>query len=624
MSKKMILFAVLVSVMSSSCSTFALDAAVKSVPSVAKTDDALPAVQSEITVFNPSFEVVVKDQSFPDGWTVEIGGGAKATVVLDKTTAHSGSNSAKITNKSPLQSYVFASFLSSWVDVQSNTTYTASFYAKGKNANICYIAVIFDNGGERRLLLPGGDFDWRKIDCQFTTPRQCKKVTFRFASDDVTKGLWIDDISLKRSEVQLADIKEPSCPKNFDGFFPRISEPLPEQLVVCSLSDHYGSSPKENSIGFTVACLQGIVNRTKPRIYLFNNRKGAEYYDEAWLAYIQSKGYTGSEEVVSDPKELINRFRKEITGVIIYDTELPGSLHAARMLAGLKNALPVSPKTLDDLKDLNLPVVMDLRGKWKRNVDAYEFIYENYWDQMNHHVLNWMYPMTVHHSINDYLVAFNVFSFWVSGHDDNETGADPVAEEQFLNKLLASTPGNVPVTGWPNYSDHTGVQEYTAMRWVSEYGKFFPGTEFSSNLTVHTAIRPDKSVFQQKFRKKPSGVKLEKDKIYIAVDIIDSGDGVWYHQFHQRKIWADPIRGTVPTGFCLNPQVYDLTPVVAQWYYENATPNEELFSFIYMNSETYATRFCQKDQDRILAEFASLTGDYCRKMDMKGIEVYNG
>ncbi|MEN8128421.1 MAG: hypothetical protein ABFR90_11560, partial [Planctomycetota bacterium] len=33
---------------------------------------------------------------------------------------------------------------------------------------------------------------------------------------------------------------------------------------------------------------------------------------------------------------------------------------------------------------------------------------------------------------------------------------------------------------------------------------------------------------------------------------------------------------------------------------------------------------CQKDQDRILAEFASLTGDYCRKMDMKGIEVYNG
>ena len=36
------------------------------------------------------------------------------------------------------------------------------------------------------------------------------------------------------------------------------------------------------------------------------------------------------------------------------------------------------------------------------------------------------------------MTEFNVFCFWESGYADNEKGADPEAEEAFINELLGS------------------------------------------------------------------------------------------------------------------------------------------------------------------------------------------
>ena len=142
-----------------------------------------------------------------------------------------------------------------------------------------------------------------------------------------------------------------------------------------------------------LAALQGIVNRKNPRIYLIMKTTDPRYMDEKWLAYMKQKGYTGEEERISDPVEIIRRFRNEVTGLIIIDPDLPGSISASWMLAGLKNALPVMPEMAKTLGDkLGLPVVMDLRGMWKRNVDAYRYIYDNYWDQMYHHAIGFTHP----------------------------------------------------------------------------------------------------------------------------------------------------------------------------------------------------------------------------------------
>lgn len=78
----------------------------------------------------------------------------------------------------------------------------------------------------------------------------------------------------------------------------------------------------------------------------------------------------------------------------------------------------------------------------------------------------------------------------------------------------------------------------------------------------------------------------------------------------------------------MNSTLYDTLPLVLQWYYENATPNDTFFAAIsglgYMNTQVYGSRFRTQDQERIWREYVRLTEQYCRKLDMEGIALYNG
>ena len=53
------------------------------------------------------------------------------------------------------------------------------------------------------------------------------------------------------------------------------------------------------------------------------------------------------------------------------------------------------------------------------------------------------------------LVQHRVVPFWVSAYGDGDAGADPPAEMEFIEEVLAATPGNVPVMGWPSTA-HAG------------------------------------------------------------------------------------------------------------------------------------------------------------------------
>jgi hypothetical protein len=194
----------------------------------------------------------------------------------------------------------------------------------------------------------------------------------------------------------------------------------------------------------------------------------------------------------------------------------------------------------------------------------------------------------------------------------------------FLEELLAKTPGNVPVMGWPMYVDK-GIEEYTAVRLLSEFGKWVPGTGFTSNGSVHSAIRPPPSVFRQRdARSDAATIPLLDDKLYVTTNILDSGDAHWYWQFHQRLIWADPLRGTVPTGYGMNVTLIDALPLVAQWYYEHRAPRDSFFALIYMNAPVYASRFGDADRERIWNEFVGRLDTYCKQLDLDGIELYCG
>lgn len=125
------------------------------------------------------------------------------------------------------------------------------------------------------------------------------------------------------------------------------------------------------------ASLQGIVNRTEPRIYLF---EPSDEGKETWL-----KDLKLPYEVHADPLTLVARFKSELKGMVIYDPDMPDSVNIATTLAGQKDSLVVSPELAAKLAaaPYELAVLDDLRGKFKNRLEAYTWQYEHLWKTAN-------------------------------------------------------------------------------------------------------------------------------------------------------------------------------------------------------------------------------------------------
>ncbi len=571
------------------------------------------AAQS-IAVPNNGFEELDTSSGFAVGWIRGFGPGTQATADIDSSVAHGGRHSLRITDATPTEAYRYALVNTSWLEVRPRTTYELRCQARGRNVGKAFIGIACEGAGEHRQGLPVGDYEWREVTFRVTVPDGCRRAMVQFVADGVTEGLWIDDVTWDVSPVQLGNIPEVQYARTSASWYPRTPGPIPDKLVIVDLQQ------ADRDTRAMLTALQGIVNRQRPQLYLLNPTNPAGY-DALWLTEMRRHKYTGPDEVRLAPAAAIDHFRDEITGLIVWDPELPASANAAWMLAGLKNALPTSPA---GMAHFDLPMVEDLRGRWTRNVDAYREIYERYWDRMCPHLLAWEYPLSNALQSRDVMVQHRVFQFWVTAYTDREQGSDPPAEMAFLEELLASTPGNVPVMGWPMHVDK-GIEEYTAVRLLSEFGKWVPGTGFTSNGSVHSAAEPPPSLFQQAAtRADAATIPLRQDKLYITTNILDSGDAHWYWQFYQRQIWADPLRGSVPTGYGMNVTLIDALPLVAQWYYEHRAPRDSFFALNYMNAPVYASRFADADRERIWSEYVARLDDYRKRLDMDGIELYSG
>lgn len=571
-------------------------------------------VAQDVLVPNASFEDVDPSSGFASGWIRGFGPGTRATAEVDASTAHSGARSLRITDATPTEAYKYALVNSAWLAVKPRATYELHCHVRGIHVGKAFVGIACEGAGEHRQGLPVGDYEWREVTFRFTVPHESRQASIRFVADGVTEGLWIDSVRCMISPLQLGDIPEIRYERRYSSWYPRTPGPVAERLVVVDLQQ------VDYDTRAMLTALQGIVNRQSPRLYLLNptNPPGN---DAVWLEEMRRQGYTGPDERELDAAAAVSHFRDEVQGVVVWDPTLPASANAAWMLAGIKNALPTSPA---GISRFDLPVVEDLRGRWTRNVDVYRDIFDQYWDQMCPHVLAWEYPLANAIQSRDVMVQHRVFQFWVTAYTDDERGSDPPAETAFLEELLMKTPGNVPVMGWPMYVDK-GLEEYTAVRLLSEYGKWVPGTGFTSNGSVHSAIRPPTSVFRQRDGERgPATIPRCDDKLYVTTNILDSGDAHWYWQCYQRQIWADPLRGAVPTGYGMNVTLIDALPLVAQWYYEHRAPRDSFFAFIYMNAPVYASRFSDADRERIWHEFVDHLDNYRTALDMDGIELYCG
>ena len=360
---------------------------------------------------------------------------------------------------------------------------------------------------------------------------------------------------------------------------------------------------------FLLYTLQGLVNREKPHIYYITNDK-----DQQWLDWMLKRGWIKSTETLTKPEELFSRFRRCVKGAVVPDSSLPATKNVATMMAGVEDGVVASPRLA---KKLSLPVIADLRGRWKTSVEAYRWALDNLWPRMNHDVLACLWPDSM--ELRDYLVENRIFIFWIPGQIDGANRCStPDEEMRFAEELLARTPANTPIMGYSWAGQDIGIGEGGGVSLFSEFSKFLVGSVGSSDLSVHSGIRAEK--LRQPVSPAP---KLEQDKVYVCFAISDGDNLPVVSCNNWPQMWDDKTRGEFPLGWTISPSASLLIPGIVDYYYSTATSNDTFMAAVsgvgYCYPDVYARRFRASDRTRVLDGFLDLTDATMRTMDLRAV-----
>jgi hypothetical protein len=339
------------------------------------------------------------------------------------------------------------------------------------------------------------------------------------------------------------------------------------------------------------ASLEGIVNRTQPRIACLGHRSPQDQLD--WLqlhhlAYERVDGY-----------RVAAKYKKEITGLVVTDPAVPDTLNLATALAGLNNELICAPELLPALTNApcNFPIKDDLRGRFATSKQIYEYIRTNCWPRCTHRVVAGLSGRT-HGCLRDYLVAVKSAVVWF----DPASNADAAALIPFFSAMKPA--GSVYLGWWPD--------EGAGLKFAGQHGIPVLASDFFENGSLFSGV------VQPIVAPPVAPPPPLENKIYLAM-ILSDGDNVQYMQHHMRHAWANPARGSVPIGWTVSPLCADLDPAMLNYYYSTASTNDCLVSG--PSGAGYARlNFWSKDN---LSAFTKKSDRYLRRSGIRVITVWN-
>lgn len=377
----------------------------------------------------------------------------------------------------------------------------------------------------------------------------------------------------------------------------------------------------------TLTCLQGIVNRSEPRLYLVQDR-----YDELWLQWLRERGDINRIEWV-EVGQVFERFLPEVKQMFVTDPAVPASVNVATMLAAVEGGLVATPETAAqyDLPMGALPdswtTGLDLRTmNWKKNIEAYRWAYQRFGDRLSRQAVAMLDPYAV--ALRDYLIEFKIPILWISAPQDAEHSAQASYDEEyaFAKEILMKLPPNIPCLGWPGNgqgAEH-GIGEWYGVKLASECGKFEVCSAYDgysptvSNLSVHSGTTA-------RLRQTIPPVKLERDKIYCSFTRSD-GDGLNFLRHYYRKLFDDPNHGAVPIAWQVGPTATDTMPDILDYYYKHARPGDCFINALsgagYIHEDLFANNYREDDRKQILAEFVRLSGVYREKLDASVLATF--
>jgi len=434
---------------------------------------------------------------------------------------------------------------------------------------------------------------------------------------ELEKGkLTTDSFSAKLAELDQIQKPEP-LPGNLpfvvtprpwgDTYLPKSKPPARHLLVV-----NVERLSSEERVAIT--CLQGLTSRDQPRIWILRRQE-----DRNWLDWHKEKGYIDSYEVVTNWPDLFKEFSSVCKGAIIPDPKLYRGNVLAVNVAECEDLIVATPELA---QKLGLPVKIDLRERFQSYVEGMRWVWTNYKSRLSRHLCRFMYPWLMADCTFAYDYQWHSVMFWIVGPmDEVQPGADRFAERRLMAEIFSEMDPNIAVLGYPYAGEGVGIGEGDGVALGSRYAKGLVCSDFLGNTCVMSGVRIDRLTQPQQ----PPPPPLDKNSIYIALVMSDGdNENTWMAFFSQ--YFHHPSFGKFPLAFGMGPAIRDLMPAVAQWYYEQASPQTEFIADVsgvaYTEPEDYAQAFT--DHDRVYAGFLDWTARSMQAMGMRTVRTASG
>ncbi|MBP8130984.1 MAG: hypothetical protein KA184_15505 [Candidatus Hydrogenedentes bacterium] len=386
---------------------------------------------------------------------------------------------------------------------------------------------------------------------------------------------------------------------------------------VVEVADLRGASSDEK---LAATVLQGLVNRgERAAVYLL-----LADWDVMWLDGLRASGQV-RETVPCTLAALFQNHAPAYGKLILYDPSVPASISVAAMLASLEGGVVLCEQT----RALAAPgkETIDLRGRWRTNVEAYRWAFDELWPRLDHQLLASYHPTACAHHLRDYLVRNRVFHLWVSGEEHGGGPDGREGEITLLRTVLEAAPANIPVLGFWGSGVDPGLGEYAGVGLAGEYGKFTVVSDWSSNLSFLSGAQADldSAIRQYQDRVNCEPPDLEPGAVYVCYDVVESGDAPCYLQSRQWGVWQDARRGAIPVNWSMGPAILELAPCIAMHYYTEATRNDYIYMAISGADYCHPYRdFMSRTDDAAEAwcGYLDMTRRYLRQMRCRELGLY--
>ncbi|WP_027632675.1 GxGYxYP domain-containing protein [Clostridium hydrogeniformans] len=343
-----------------------------------------------------------------------------------------------------------------------------------------------------------------------------------------------------------------------------------------------------------IATLQGLIsNKSSSQIYTLSSTE-PDY--EIWLKDLNNN-YGVAYEFIDDPFELINIFKKYISGYVLYNKKSPmdPSINNACSLASLKESIAIDESLETKIKSYGIKTLV---GDC-RNTNKF-WAYDNLWNSgLNHSTVIQLSP-DKDTSLRDYGIMTKSLVFY----------EEDIHDKSLRDKVFSSMEKDSIALGW-------GPDEHENVTIASNHGVSVIAADWSYNLTVLSSF-PSTPLTQ----KSNTELSIEKDVHYVTFIMSDGDNQQWNlgSNYGSNKWYGSPYRGNFNMGWSMSPSLYYLAPTVFNMYYKSANTGKANDYFIVApsgNGYMYPSKF---PKDDLLLNVDKLN-NYMKNVDEKYVAI---